>query len=33
MGHEAILAIAYCAAILVLSVAAASYLFRHRITA
>ncbi|HEX3959755.1 MAG TPA: ABC transporter permease [Trebonia sp.] len=32
-GHEAILAIAYCAAILVLSVAAASYLFRHRTTA
>jgi ABC-2 type transport system permease protein len=29
-GHEALLALAYCAAILTLSVAAASYLFRHR---
>jgi ABC-2 type transport system permease protein len=32
-GHEAILAAAYCAAILALSVAAASYLFRHRTAA
>jgi ABC-2 type transport system permease protein len=29
-GHEALLAVVYCAAILVLSIAAASYLFRHR---
>jgi ABC-2 type transport system permease protein len=29
-GHEALLAVAYCAAILALSVAASSYLFRHR---
>jgi ABC-2 type transport system permease protein len=32
-GHEAILAVAYCAAILVISVGAASYLFRHRTAA
>ena len=30
VGHEAVLAVAYCAAILVLSAATASYLFRHR---
>ena len=29
-GHEALLAIAYCAAILAVSVVASSYLFRHR---
>jgi ABC-2 type transport system permease protein len=29
-GHEAILAVAYCAIIVVASAAAASYLFRHR---
>lgn len=29
-GHEGILAVAYCAVILAVSVAAASYLFRHR---
>jgi ABC-2 type transport system permease protein len=29
-GHEALLAAAYCAAILAISFAAASYLFRHR---
>jgi ABC-2 type transport system permease protein len=30
VGHEALLAVIYCAAILAVSVAAASYLFRHR---
>jgi ABC-2 type transport system permease protein len=29
-GHEALLAVAYCAAILAVSVGASSYLFRHR---
>jgi ABC-2 type transport system permease protein len=33
VGHEALLAVAYCAGILALSVAAASYLFRHRTAA
>jgi ABC-2 type transport system permease protein len=33
VGHEAALAVIYCAAILVLSAAAASYLFRHRTAA
>jgi ABC-2 type transport system permease protein len=33
LGHEAILAVIYCAAILVVSSAAASWLFRHRIAA
>jgi ABC-2 type transport system permease protein len=32
-AHEAILALAYCVAILAVSVAAASYLFRHRTAA
>ncbi len=30
VGHEAGIAIAYCGGILILSVAAASWLFRHR---
>jgi ABC-2 type transport system permease protein len=30
VGHEALLAVAYCAAILVVSAAGASWLFRHR---
>jgi ABC-2 type transport system permease protein len=30
VGHEAIIAIAYCVGILVVSVGAASWLFRHR---
>jgi ABC-2 type transport system permease protein len=33
VGHEAVLAVVYCAAILALSAAAASYLFRHRAAA
>jgi ABC-2 type transport system permease protein len=32
VGHEAIIAIAYCAAILAVSTAGASWLFRHRTT-
>ncbi len=32
-GHEALLAIAYCAVILAVSCAAASWLFRHRTAA
>ncbi|HEY1818887.1 MAG TPA: ABC transporter permease [Trebonia sp.] len=32
VGHEALLAVVYCAAILVISAAAASWLFRHRTT-
>jgi ABC-2 type transport system permease protein len=30
LGHEALLAVAYCAGILVVSAAGASWLFRHR---
>jgi ABC-2 type transport system permease protein len=33
VGHEALLAVVYCAAILALSAAAGSYLFRHRTAA
>jgi len=32
VGHEAVIAVAYCAAILVVSTAGASWLFRHRTT-
>ena len=32
VGHEAMIAIAYCAAILAVSTAGASWLFRHRTT-
>jgi ABC-2 type transport system permease protein len=32
LGHEAMIAIAYCAGILAVSTAGASWLFRHRTT-
>ena len=33
VGHEALLAVAYCAVILAVSFAGASWLFRHRTAA